>query len=371
MAAGPFPFVFIGGADDFLVGRAGRERFEAMVKAAGADEFAREVISGFAANVAEVEQAVQRFRESVQTVPMFGGTRVLWLKDVNFLADSVTGRAESTLAQVEELQALLGGLNPAETQVLVTAAPLDRRRAFPKWCEKHADFLLVGGDAEQAGEALAGVALAEAKQCGARWGEGALELLLARVGANTRLLVEEIHKLATYAGEGGTIEEAQVEELTPNMAEGDFFEVADTFFRGDLPRTLAALHRHFFAGESARPVLAALQNRNRLLIQVRALVDSGDVRLGPRGLDGLPKAATVYGGHFGTAVAEKSNCNVFTQNAWYLGKLANTGPLPPLRRLIDWQREFLRAFEELIRRPQEEEAVLREMAVRCLSKGAA
>lgn len=368
MTEQPRPFVFICGADDFLVGRAGRERFDSIVAATGADEFSREVISGFAANVGEVETALQRFRESVQTVPMFGGTRVIWFKDVNFLADSVTGRAESTLALVDDLQALLGGLNPAETQVLVTAAPVDRRRAFPKWCEKTAEFLLVGGDADAAGEALAGVALAEAKLRGVRFGDGALELLLARVGANTRLLVEEINKLATYVDEKGTIEEAQVDELTPNVAEGDFFEVADTFFRGNLPRTIDALHRHFFSGESARPLLSALQNRNRLLIQIRALVDSGDVRLGPRGLDGLQKAAPVYSGHFGTAVSEKSNCNVFTQNAWYLGKLANSGTLPPLRRLIDWQGEFLLAFETLIRRPQEEEAVLREMAVRCLSK---
>lgn len=370
MADSAHPFVFICGADDFLVGRAGRERFDAMVAETGADDFSREVISGFSANVGEVEASLQRFRESVQTVPMFGGTRVVWFKDVNFLADSVTGRAESTLALVDDLQALLGALNPAETRVLVTAAPIDRRRAFPKWCEKTAEFQLVGGDADAAGEALAGVALAEAKKYGVRFADNALELLLARVGANTRLLVEEIHKLATYVEEKGTIQEAQVDELTPNVAEGDFFEVADTFFRGDLPRTIDALHRHFFAGESARPLLSALQNRNRLLIQVRALVDGGDVRLGPRGLDGLQKAAAYYGGHFGVAVGEKSNCNVFTQNAWYLGKLANTGPLPPLRRLIDWQKEFLTAFAELIRRPQEEEAVMRDMAVRCLSKPA-
>ena len=40
--------------------------------------------------------------------------------------------------------------------MLITAAPVDRRRSFPKWCEKQADFTLVGGDADNAGEALAG-----------------------------------------------------------------------------------------------------------------------------------------------------------------------------------------------------------------------
>jgi DNA polymerase-3 subunit delta len=97
-------FTFICGPDDFLVARAGQERFDALVQAAGADEFSREIISGFAGNVGEVEAAINRFRETVQTVPMFGGRRVVWLKDVNFLADSVTGRAEGTLKLVEDLQ---------------------------------------------------------------------------------------------------------------------------------------------------------------------------------------------------------------------------------------------------------------------------
>jgi len=38
-----------------------------------------------------------------------------------------------------------------------------------------------------------------------------------------------------------------------------------------------------------------------------------------------------------------------------------------LRRLIDNQREFTNAFEEIIRRPDAQEDVLRDMAVRCLA----
>ena len=74
--------------------------------------------------------------------------------------------------------------------------------------------------------------------------------------------------------DGPTIEEASVAEVTPNVAQGDFFETADAFFSGNLQWTLAALRRHFFAGGDARPVLAALQNRNRILIQLRALADA-------------------------------------------------------------------------------------------------
>lgn len=363
------PFVFICGPDDFLVGRTAKERFEAMATEAGADDFSREIVSGFANNVDEVAAAVNRFRDAVQTVAMFGGKRVVWFKDVNFLADTVTGRAEGTLDQVEALQELLGTVDPANVGVIVSAAPLDRRRSFPKWCESHADFELIGGDADSAAEGLAGVALAEARAIGASFGDGAVELLLTKVGANTRLITEEVRKLATFAGEGATIEEAHVAELTPNVAEGDFFEAADRFFAADLRGTLGALQRHFFAGGDSRPLISSLQNRNRILIQARVLLDGGDLRA-PSEKFGFDKAAWAraqgaYATHFG-GDTEKSSFNLFTQNQWYAGKLVAGAKLPSLRRLIDNQQEFIRAFEEIIRRPNEQETVMREMVVRCL-----
>jgi DNA polymerase-3 subunit delta len=359
-------FTFICGPDDFLVGRLGRERYESLA-AEAPDEFSRETINGFAANVGEVEGAVNRFREAVLTVSMFGGRRLVWLRDINFLADTVTGRAEGTLRQVGDLQEILAGVRPDETAVLITAAPIDRRRAFPKWCEKHADFRLVGAGGDS-------VALAEARELGVAFAPGAVELLVARIGANSRLLVEETRKLATYAlppagpddETAVEIAEAHVAELTPNVAEGDFFEVAEAFFSGDLRWTLTALRRHFFAGGNARPVLAALQNRNRLLLQIRALIDAGEARPGNRGLEGLNSAASRHAPKFAGA-AEKSSFHLFTQNPWYVGKLAKNPKLPGLSRLIDNQRELLAAFEEIVRRPADAEDVLRDLSVRCLT----
>lgn len=369
MATATQNFIFICGTDDFIVNRIGKERFDALVAEAQADEFSRDVISGFAVNVDEVETAVNRFRDAVQTVPMFGGKRVLWFKDLNFLSDTVTGRAEGTLKQVEAMQELLEKVNVDEVTIVITAAPIDRRRAFLKWAEGHGDFTLAGGDGEAGGEALAGVGRAEAQGFGASFGAGALELLLQKVGANTRLLTEETRKLATFAGEGGVIEEENVEELTPNFAEGDFFAAAERFFAGDLRGTLVELQRHFFAGGDARPIIAAMQNRNRILIQVRVLIDSGELRApGPYGFDkaAWARAQAAYSDHFGGDM-EKSAYNLFTQNQWYVGKLVGSAKLPGLRRLIDNQQEFVRAFEEIIRRPNEQEVVLRDMAVRCLT----
>lgn len=362
MAAPEKPFAFICGADDFLVGRMGRAHYEKLA-AEITDEFSRETVAGFANNVDEVETAIARFRDSVQTVSMFGGRRLVWFKDVNFLADSRTGNTESAKAAVEHLQTVLAAVNPAEVAVLITAAPVDRRKSFYKWCEKTADFTFVGAaNAEDAAEALALTALAEAKALGVVIERDALSLLLARSGANTRFLVSEVNKLAAHAEEGKPITEAAVEELTPNLAEGDFFEATELFFRGDLRGVLGAFDRHFFAGESARPLLSSMQNRNRLLIQLRALAPQGG-RAPDKGV--IERAATVYGKHF-VGAGEKNAANLFSQNAWYVGKLAAGAKAWSLKHHIDIQIALAEAFEAIIQRPKEEPAVMRELAVKCL-----
>ena len=192
---------------------------------------------------------------------------------------------------------------------------------------------------------------------------------MSKVNANSRLLLEETRKLATYLGEEGKEITAElIEALVPNFGEGDFFETTEAFFSRNLKWTLEALRRHFFAGHDARPVIASLQNRNRLLIQLKALIDGGEIQAGGRGIakPAFERAASKYADRY-DGLKDKSNFNVFTQNLWYMGKLIGTGKMPTLKRLIDHQQEFIRAFEEIVERPGEQEEALRNMTIRCLT----
>ena len=103
------------------------------------------------------------------------------------------------------------------------------------------------------------------------------------------------------------------------------------------------------------------------MIQLRVLLDSGELRLGSRGFDpsAFSAAQRTYAKHFG-GLTEKSTFNIFTQNLWYLGKLGEKARALPLKRLIDFQTAFVAAFEELLSRPNEEESILRELTIRCL-----
>ena len=135
-------FSFICGADDFWVTREAKLRFEEASQNVGDPEFGLDIVCGPAGNVAEVEGLVNRFAAAVQTLSLFGDRKVVWVKDITFLADSVTGRAEGTKAHVERLKELLETLDTTEVTVILSASPVDRRRTFLKWCEKNADFNL-------------------------------------------------------------------------------------------------------------------------------------------------------------------------------------------------------------------------------------
>ena len=95
--------------------------------------------------------------------------------------------------------------------------------------------------------------------------------------------MEETRKLVTYLGPSGeTISPSLVGEMVPSLGDSDFFEAAEAFYSLDLEWLLAAIHRHFFAGHDARPLISSLQNRNRLLIQLKVLMMKGSIRGQPK-----------------------------------------------------------------------------------------
>lgn len=370
MAMATAPFIYVSGPDDYLASRMAKEIWEDM-KRDVSDDFSIEVINGHAAKVDEVADAVNRFREAVQTLGLFGGRRVVWLKDVSFLADNQTGRAEGTVSLCEDLQEVLDTVNPDEVGVLISASPVDRRKRFPKYLEKTGDYRSAGGMDSKGGgaETLVAALHQECSRMGVTIARDAVEVLISKVNGNSRLLIEETRKLGTYLGEeGAEITSKLIEELTPSFGEGDFFESTEAFFSRDIDWTLSALRRHFFSGNDARPVIASLQNRNRLLIQLRSLIDGGEIQAGPRGISKpqFEKAAAKYSAFY-DGLSAKSNFNVFTQNLWYMGKLIGTGKLPTLKALLDHQLDFIRAFEEIVERPNDQEEALRAMAIRCLA----
>lgn len=360
-------FTIVCGDEEFLVQNRGKALFSQWTEDSGADEFSREVIDGRVGNQEELAEVIKQFQAAVQTLSMFGDSKVVWLKDVSFLGDNVTGRAKGTQELLDvQLKPLLEGIDSEAVQVLLTAYPVDRRRSFFKWLQKQGNFEYLEGGSERDPSALYEIISRVCSSFEITFDRNAQDLLIERVSGSARLIQIETEKLATYAGPGkGAITLEMVNSLVPHYGEANFFEAAEVFYTLNLEAALEALHRHFFTHRDARGLISSLQGRNRLLIQLRVLLDSGD--LGGRiKKDTLSRSEARFADLF-TGVEGKSGYNVFSQNPYYLSRLASTAGTIGLKKLIDFQHHFLSAFRQCIQRPQDQESVMRETFIRCLS----
>ena len=86
----------------------------------------------------EAAQLVRQVREALRTLPFFPGRKVVWMKNCNFLGDSVTGRSSTTEAALDSFRQLLeSGLGP-DVLLLISASEFDKRRSFNKFLLQYA-----------------------------------------------------------------------------------------------------------------------------------------------------------------------------------------------------------------------------------------
>ncbi len=138
------PIHAILGTDDFEVKRVARELAERL---APPGDFGKEVINGQAMNADDAAQKVFQTIEALDTYGFFGGAKLVWLQDANFLADDRTGGAQATKDAIEKLTALLQRGLPEGTRFLLSGGAIDKRRSFYKTLDKiarDADFRPAG-----------------------------------------------------------------------------------------------------------------------------------------------------------------------------------------------------------------------------------
>lgn len=364
--ATPPPFLFVAGDDDFLVNRVARERFQTAA-ANALDPMSVEEIDGDAATVDEVATAMDQLTAAVRTLSLFGDRKIVWFKGLSFLGDGRTASAEGTRVQIERLRELLESINPEAVTLILSAAPLDKRRAFAKWVAKQPGFIETASAAK--GNAFEQLIEESVRDAGKKIHPEALELLKMKINGNIRMGASEIEKLVLAVGdETPTVLPEHIIEWVPEFGEAQFFDAAEAFYTLRIEVALTALRRHFFSHKEGRPLLNVLLNRNRLLLLLKSLLDSGEIEIDGRGTirkGSLDAAAQSYADRFGDPTV-KDSINIFAQNPWYLANLARTARRLSLKQLVDFQQAFLGVFSEIVDRPKEQETVFADCFSRCL-----
>ena len=109
------------GSDEGEVKRVAAELASNLTPAAAGD-FGLETIDGAADNADQAEARVKSTIEALQTLPFFGSTKVVWLKNVNFLGDDQKARSAAVQSMLEELSELIdSGFGPGITAEICMA----------------------------------------------------------------------------------------------------------------------------------------------------------------------------------------------------------------------------------------------------------
>ena len=356
------------GSDELEVKRVAAE-LAASLTPPEAGEFGVEIIDGCADNA---DQAVTRIRstiEALQTLPFFGGAKLVWLKNVNFLADNITGRAASVLEALEELAELMtSGLGDNVT-FLISATEVDKRRSFYKSLGKRAELQVFdrldsnrSGWEEEAEESVR----RRAGQRKLRFAEDALELFVLLTGGDNRQIENELEKIDVFLGPQRDVALENVRELVPLSRSGVIFELGNAMAGSDLERALKLVRRLLDQGESAIGILlAAVLPTIRNLLLAKDLMERFHLQR-PQApfqfisaINRLPAETTEH-------LPRKKDGGI---NGYALGIAAQNAHRFERAKLIEGMEACLDANVRIVTSQLDHELILTEIVIRVVGEG--
>ena len=246
------------GSDEAEVKRVALQRSGELLPA-DAGDLGCEIIDGVADNADQAATRVHQAIEAILTLPFFGGDKLVWLKNANFLGDSVTGRSAAVLEALEKLLETLEAGLPAGVRFLLSAPEIDKRRAFYKALGKLGNLEIFDKlDTSRSGweEEAASVCRDRAEALGLRLRGDALELFALQTGGDSRQIDNELQKLDLYLGASRReISVTDVRLMVPASRAGVVFELGNALAARDLSGALALVEQLLFQGETAIAIL--------------------------------------------------------------------------------------------------------------------
>lgn len=264
------------------------------------DGFTHETIDGIADNSDSAFEICSSTVQALLTLPMFGGDKVVWLRNANFLADNVTGRSQRTEAGVESLRATLEKGIPEGVKFLMTAQGVDKRRGFWKFIEKAADVQVydrIDTSRDDWQDQVAMLVTTRAKELGLRFEPDALALFVMLAGEQSQQIGNELEKLDLYLGEERReVTEDDVRLLVPLSRAAVVFEIGKAIQLGNAARAIQLIDQQLEADESAIGIMrASIIGVVRNLFMAKLIIEKFKVPTGnyngfAGGLNRLPES---------------------------------------------------------------------------------
>jgi DNA polymerase-3 subunit delta len=320
---------------------------------------------------------------------------------VNFLGDTVIGRAASVQEALEQLTSVLDAGLGNDVTFLLSATELDKRRSFYKALAKRAEVQVFDRlDSSRSGweEEATEIVRDRAKKRKLQFEDEALELFVLLTGGDTRQIENELEKIDLYLGARGTgfqpmgteipspegpkpaarvspgvaarmaaprVTTEQVRTLVPLSRAGVIFELGNALAARDLERALTLVRRLLDQGESAIGLLlvAILPTVRNLLLAKDLMEQEGIPRPSApysfiSAVNRLPARATEH-------LPRKKDGSF---NAYPLGIAAQYAHRFQTEQLVAGLEACLEANLQLVSTQLDHELILTEVIVKILGK---
>jgi DNA polymerase-3 subunit delta len=286
MAADRSAVQVVAGNDELRVKEGAAARADELRRTLKLDgEWGVEICDGWVESSEGALAAVRDFVQRLGGGSLFGGDRrLVWLRNVNFLADPRVARLGDVEPALEMLAGSLeGGLGPDVTVLLSVLNP-DKRRTFWKRIDKVATVTLCDlPTARDLPDASAQDVEAFFKREGRRVRGGVADELVRLCTDDPRRLMAECEKIFVYAGEDPEITAEHVAAIASTSREESGWGLADAVVAGQWEQALTLLGQLRFQSkkdDEAVPVMSGVAAGVRLAMQCRVLQSRNWIKAG-------------------------------------------------------------------------------------------
>jgi DNA polymerase-3 subunit delta len=356
------------GGDEYRVTAKTKETINSLLPAAEQD-FGLENVDGAVDTVDAAITAIGRCVEAITTRGMLGGRKVVWFRDVSFLADNSTGKSETVKSRLADLVSVMETGLPTDHVLVISSPGVDKRYAFFKACQKictvHEFAMLEQGFAA---EKQAAERLDEAiKKFGLKMNSDARAAFLERVGIDTRHIAREVEKLSVYLGQKRDIALADIQAIVTASRESKAWDLSDAFGKKDLGLALEVLRRLTCQDVSPFMLIAMIESRIKDLMIFRQAIDARWLSVSDSGRGGSaikwhelpPDIEKIFSESF-----EKDPRAIHPFRA---GLLASQAGKFTQRKLANCQRMAIETHEKMVSSSLQDSMILELMLIRMLS----
>lgn len=301
-------------------------------------EFSLEVLSGRDVSVAD-------FSNVLSSLPLFATKRIVWLRGCGLFgsearAKTVCGllpqKGQGVIVIITELTANKGERGSYIRGEIAKRGVVAEFRQLSDTNNSHLRF-------------IHDIVTEKLKVDGKEITTGTLFYLIQLVGSDLQSVLMEVEKLAMYTGRRRKIGKSDIDLLVAPTRETVAYQLAEAVTAGDLKTALSFLRRILDQNGKPLVILGSLVKRVRLLVQAKAIMESGTLNATlvnsryPTFAEGLKSLPDSVRGAF----SAKKGQNLFAEHPYVIYKVCKAAQRKPMQRLREQLNRMVDADREL------------------------